>query len=447
MVDHGYSNRLQKELLRPLTHPSELATHPTYSLPFTSKALPDMIAQTEDQLRREKISLEHVKKLHRQLVGDEAWIPCEVVESADDWNLFEPQWKASSVDMPHGKKRRRDGVVIEDAHSLPSAVGSVFGLDVKNATEDTDMRDAETEDSTNKHNGSNSGPENRHGGSARTMQHEGLNAIDIINGTRSDHNGGSTDETIQTDSATEAGSPDKRRPGINSDEMIQNDPQENAKSVPNGHDVDKNQPNNTDDLDETLDDSMGTVVRNLVDGDDKDKEGGSRSASASPPVPTRRITRALAQTTNSNVDGSAAPSAPVSPTLSSSSLDIHPLFLIRPLRPDISQQSPFNLPPAEHTETLGLLTQYIQKQTAFVNTLTSVLHRLLQAERLRKTVFHWSKAEGHFGEMSDGEDWIDEAEWGLERGELKKGKGDEEELEVQDGYLGRGKGKRRRNAG
>jgi hypothetical protein len=41
----------------------------------------------------------------------------------------------------------------------------------------------------------------------------------------------------------------------------------------------------------------------------------------------------------------------------------------------------------------------------------------------------WAKAEGHVGlnrDMSDGEDWYDKEEWGLEE-DLKKGQDEEEE--------------------
>lgn len=45
---------------------------------------------------------------------------------------------------------------------------------------------------------------------------------------------------------------------------------------------------------------------------------------------------------------------------------------------------------------------------------------------MRQEVFKWAKAEAHVGEMSDGEDWYDREEWGLE-GDLVKGRDEEEE--------------------
>jgi hypothetical protein len=59
----------------------------------------------------------------------------------------------------------------------------------------------------------------------------------------------------------------------------------------------------------------------------------------------------------------------------------------------------------------------------------------LKAERLRKEVLHWSKAEAHCGpnrDMSDGEDWYDREEWGLAE-DLKKGQDEEEEETTTSG--------------
>ena len=76
------------ELLCPLKHPSELATHPSLSLPFLDPALPNMIEETEVKLRQERVNLWRAKHLHRELIGDESWMPLERVETQDDWDLF-----------------------------------------------------------------------------------------------------------------------------------------------------------------------------------------------------------------------------------------------------------------------------------------------------------------------------------------------------------------------
>lgn len=72
-----------------------------------------------------------------------------------------------------------------------------------------------------------------------------------------------------------------------------------------------------------------------------------------------------------------------------------------------------------------------------------MLESLLRACRMKDDVFEWCKAEGHVGEMSDGEDWYDREKWGLAEGEdLKKG-ADEDEAEVDEGRTTkRGRGRR-----
>ncbi|XWW98724.1 hypothetical protein V2A60_006726 [Cordyceps javanica] len=105
---------------------------------------------------------------------------------------------------------------------------------------------------------------------------------------------------------------------------------------------------------------------------------------------------------------------------------IHPIFL-PPLtaRPDRD----LGLPASEADDIRRLLALYVQKQEEVCRG-TYKLHRgLLKAQRLRGDVLHWSKAEAHCGpnrDMSDGEDWYDKEEWGLDE-DLKKGHDEEEE--------------------
>ncbi|KAJ4158587.1 uncharacterized protein LMH87_009106 [Akanthomyces muscarius] len=105
---------------------------------------------------------------------------------------------------------------------------------------------------------------------------------------------------------------------------------------------------------------------------------------------------------------------------------IHPIFLPPAMaRPDRD----LGLPASEADDIRRLLALYVQKQEEVCRG-TYKLHRgLLKAQRLRGDVLHWSKAEAHCGpnrDMSDGEDWYDREEWGLDE-DLKKGQDEEEE--------------------
>lgn len=65
---------------------------------------------------------------------------------------------------------------------------------------------------------------------------------------------------------------------------------------------------------------------------------------------------------------------------------------------------------------------------------------------MQEDVFEWCKAEGHVGELSDGEDWYDPEKWGLAEGEeLKKGV-DEDEIETVEESRATGKRGRGRRA-
>jgi hypothetical protein len=154
------------------------------------------------------------------------------------------------------------------------------------------------------------------------------------------------------------------------------------------------------------------------DAEDLEMHDGS-----SPEPPRRMTTRAQANA--GNPDGS-----PLSSADSASSLPApHPLFLIPDnVRPDAN----FGLPPAEAEETRRLLWSYIQKQEETVRGFEHMLDSLLKSCRMKSDVMEWCKAEGHVGEMSDGEDWYDREKWGLGEGEdLKKGT-DEDEIETVD---------------
>jgi hypothetical protein len=105
----------------------------------------------------------------------------------------------------------------------------------------------------------------------------------------------------------------------------------------------------------------------------------------------------------------------VQPSRSPSPTSVHPFFLAPQTVPPVDYANPDEDP-------LGPLLSYISKQEEIVRSYTELYQGLVKALRMRNEVYRWCKAEGHVGEMSDGEDWIDLDEWGLQPGELVKGK-------------------------
>lgn len=143
--------------------------------------------------------------------------------------------------------------------------------------------------------------------------------------------------------------------------------------------------------------------------------GEDASDTASQQTAHRMTTR-----TRARAHAASTPSPPQSPSGSNA---VHPLF-IHPTEslPDRD----FGLPSNEAEETRMLLMAYVQKQEEVARITSDLYQGLLQADRMRQDVYKWSKAEGHIGEMSDGEDWYDNEEWGLEQ-DLAKGRDEEED--------------------
>lgn len=137
------------------------------------------------------------------------------------------------------------------------------------------------------------------------------------------------------------------------------------------------------------------------------------------PAPRRMRTRAQAQAASDENTVSRNRSM----TPESNESYVHPYFLPPPsAHPDRDM----GLPTQEADDTRRLLQLYIQKQEEVVRGIERLYTGLMKADRMRAEVFKWAKADGHIGEMSDGEDWYDKEEWGLTE-DLKKGQDEEEE--------------------
>src|SRR6187402_927304 len=72
----------------PLTSAADLPEHPTLSKPFLSKTLTELTKHAGEMVQKEKASLWRIKHLLTRLSGDNTWIPCESVETENDFALF-----------------------------------------------------------------------------------------------------------------------------------------------------------------------------------------------------------------------------------------------------------------------------------------------------------------------------------------------------------------------
>ncbi|KAF1840996.1 uncharacterized protein K460DRAFT_359534 [Cucurbitaria berberidis CBS 394.84] len=153
----------------------------------------------------------------------------------------------------------------------------------------------------------------------------------------------------------------------------------------------------------------------------QDNGEGADSPAADDASDTASQQTAHRMTTRARAQAASTPSPPQSP--SSSDNAIHPLFTFST---DSIPDRDFGIPSNEAEETRMLLMAYIQKQDEVARITSDLFQGMLQADRMRQDVFRWSKAEAHVGEMSDGEDWYDNEEWGLDE-DLAKGRDEEED--------------------
>lgn len=357
-------------LLCPLKHPSELPTHPSMSQPYTSEALEQMTLAVEEKLRQERALLWRARNLHRQFLGDGGWIPCGVVETGDDRYIFQPRNESHTASSK--QKRQQNG-------TGPYENGDL------NAQQNSTSLEAQTDKEPR-------------------MGNEDVEMAEIPLAS------------AETNSA-DANEPLKALKSEEADATVADLPQH-----PSGADeatLESSEKHDEKDASNT-NEKKGAENTQYNDAEhDEEMHDGS-----SPEPPRRMTTRAQANAGNP-LDGS--------PSSSTDTLGAfptpHPLFLV----PDnVQPDANFGLPPAEAEETRRLLWSYIQKQEETVRGFEHMLDSLLRAFRMKSDVLEWCKAEGHVGEMSDGEDWYDREKWGLaENEDLKKGT-DEDEVETVD---------------
>lgn len=384
-------------LLCPLKHPSELPTHPSLSQAYTSQALEQMAGAVEEKLRQEKALLWRARNLHRQFLGDAGWMPCGAVEAPEDRYIFESRAEDEDPHVSMGQQKssrlptssangdingspERPFRGSREAHDTPNGIGA------KPQTAENDVEMAEYPAGSGE---PTSNIETREGNKALKSEEADATVNDLP-----PHPKGADELQGNGNNFNQGG-------------YVVNDKPDEMDTSKDGEKVDAK--GNNGDSNET----HGEIEQ------DAEMHDGS-----SPEPPRRMTTRARANAANPQEENQS-PSSETASTF----LTPHPLFLIPDnVRPDAN----FGLPATEAEETRRLLWSYIQKQEETVRGFENMLNSLFRACHMKANVLEWCKAEGHVGEMSDGEDWYDREKWGLAEGEdLKKGT-DEDEVETVD---------------
>ncbi|KAL4759588.1 RXT2 domain-containing protein [Aspergillus foveolatus] len=415
--ENPFSEIALEHFLCPLKHPSELPSHPSLSHAYTSKALSHMTQAIEAKLRQERALLWRARNLHRQLLGDGSWAPCGLFETPEDRLIFEPQIVSTghSSPLPH-----------YETNGVQDSSGG--GLDSLKNSGQKSLSTKETESS----------------------QHGGDKLVDTTTNVEME---------VQLDGTTEDTSyyPDtghSKEPKFEEVDTAVSDLPQHSETREGGDTTNGGKPHNTSGGLDRMSETDGMVGketrengntepdRQSNDGQNADEDVEMENIS-SPEPPRRMTTRAQ---TNAGPPQHDVDSRRASPSASSDTLSSlptpHPLYLVpESVRPDPN----FGLPPNEAEDTRRLLWSYVQKQEETVRGLEHMLESLLRACRMKEDVFEWCKAEGHVGELSDGEDWYDREKWGLAEGEdLKKG-ADEDDIEpVEESRSSNKRGRGRR---
>ncbi|KAI0022879.1 RXT2-like protein [Xylariomycetidae sp. FL0641] len=385
-----YANIQLEKILAPLTSVIDLPTHPTLSRPYTSKTLTELANQGLDVMHKENRALWNVKHLQTKLVGDHIWVPCEMMIGPNDIELYKDGYIERLKEARAGKLDG-DILMLDDTHR-PNGQSATNGEGAATRDEKAPIAQAETE-------------------SADTSMVDAEPPVD-------------PDATTE-DPSTLDDKTNKEEPGVNGNEEKKEGNQADHQEDKN-EDISRNEAENP---------QVGTIRQTGEDAvTDKGKQPASAdsnmantNSAAAPGGGEESVPNGASRTYPAIREVNEAGSRPVS--VGTDSLDemfIHPLFIApRSARPDRD----VGIPDQEAEDMRRMMQLYVQKQEEVCRGAKKLYEGLLRADRLRKTVLQWSKYEAHAGpnrDMSDGEDWYDKEEWGLEE-DLRKGQDEEEE--------------------
>ncbi|KAB8748969.1 hypothetical protein FH972_026520 [Carpinus fangiana] len=419
--DDPYEEVKLEDLLMPLTNAADLDKHPSLSVPYKSRVIEEMIQSAQDMVFREQRSLYRMRQVLTQFRGDERWIPCGTLQQEND--IFTLTFPPREVVMSAAPSIATDLIQTNANWDTMSGVNLIKGLeDAADPTRQTNEQveeDREMADITSS-NTVAAGQEHEVGEptGAVTSEAEAAAGKTESNG----HHILKTEET-ETHNITERDN-NQEQNGDQSNGIAR------ATNGADGHAQGREeQAGQTGEGEEAGPEVDENEENSKAEGDDETGE-----------QPHRMTTRARAQAT----DNPTTPpgSRPLTPQTDSGAPLVHPFFNVPP---SCVPQPSLGLHGNLADDTRRLLASYVQKQEEVVRQAEALLNGLMKTRRLRNTVWSWCRAEGHVGEMSDGEDWYDMEEWGLDE-PLKKGEEVDDDGDVGPTVAGsKTRGRNRRN--
>ncbi|GAB1315836.1 Transcriptional regulatory protein RXT2 N-terminal domain-containing protein [Madurella fahalii] len=383
MEDNPYSSVRLEQILAPLTAVTDLPSHPTLSRPFTSKALTELIEQGRNLMHKENAALWKAKPLLTKLVGDNTWAPCGLMTAPDDRDalLFSDTTSFFNRPTPHAAGDSTSTPSLNGGRTVPE--NALADLVKRGAGLDAPQLQAAVSQPV--------GTEQRKEPQKRAADGQTPPEAQAVKSSE-----------MEPGESNAAGKPDN-------DAQVNGEPRQNEENKDSLTQADvgpDRQPNTTGGEDVEMTEAAGI--------------GPSISTTADQQHTSPRTTAPMLDLNSRAGSDTAAEPSPEEHF-------IHPLFhLPRAAHPERD----LGLPEQEAEEVRRLLLLYVQKQEEICRGTKRLFEGLLRADRYRKTVWQWAKAEAHRGEMSDGEDWYDKEEWGLTE-DLKKGEDEVEEDTAQ----------------
>ncbi|PSR76631.1 RXT2-like protein [Coniella lustricola] len=383
-----YSSIRLEQLLAPLTAVTDLPAHPTLSRPFVSPALTELANQGSDLMHKENAALSKVRPLLTKLSGDHTWANCEMFLGPNDREFFDDAYVSRLL-----KRRKIDSCTSNEEETAATRLGNQDTAS-RQANGAPDLADA-AQPSPQPEQSSNQDVAMTDNNITAHQEEEGNNKnmkFDVLQTVRA--TASENDSTVIRQNRTLVADHNEPPKGDSSPSKG------TSKPTGEGEGKGKEQAAGSD----TQDGNIAMVL------------GGIQ-----PNAETRQDEQQKLQPMDEGNDSLA--------DLADDSF-IHPIFLApRAAHPDRD----VGLPEQEAEDVRRLLQLYVQKQEEVCRGARKLYEGLLKADRMRKTVLAWSKAEAHCGpnrDMSDGEDWYDKEEWGLTE-DLKKGVDEEEEDTTQ----------------
>ena len=441
----------------PLTAAADLDKHLALSVPYTNHVLENMVQTLEDTARREQATFWGLKNMHIRFRGDDSFAPCVSFQAEEKIEDFDERQEAMSAPISVTNDTDKSDVPVTNWHSIPN-IGLMTGLENMGGPENPKRNQVSNnskgaarmaESRLNKHNSNGTVSANRDeaapAGPSELQygedQDEQQNHIQESRTDQQEPEGDTSMLDLQNDVVRERATIEAEQTsteiaeGPRTTSTVEKLPKreeaiDDSSFVPS-LDQSQAQPEQTPDPERPYSCANANPLENGIATQDHapSPPGASEDGNITHRMTTRSNARAQAST-----NGHPTPLSTTS-VLSSTPL-IHPFFLA----PLISLPDPQGgLHPHLADEVRRYLSLYVQKQSEVVRQTDGLLQGLRRAQRMKQTVWDWCRGEGHVGEMSDGEDWIDMEKWGLEV-PLRKG----EEVEDEDTGVG-AQGKPRRH--